>query len=61
MPAVVIEVGEQTRTAKPTILREGPERDRLHAAMVAYSSDILEYQTWTARRFPVIVLDPVPA
>ena len=31
MPEVVIEVGEQTLTAKPTILREGPEWDRLRA------------------------------
>ena len=35
MPEVAIHVGEQTLTAKPTILREGPEWDRLHAAAVA--------------------------
>ena len=60
MPEVVIEVGEQTLTAKPTILREGPEWDRLHAAAVAYWPDILEYQTHTTRTFPLIVLDPIP-
>jgi hypothetical protein len=59
MPEVVIEVGERTLTAKPTILREGPERDRLRAAAVAYWPDILEYQTHTTRNFPFIVLDPV--
>jgi len=60
MPEVVIEVGEQTLTAKPTILREGPEWDRLHAAAVAYWPDILEYQTHTTGTFPLIVLDPIP-
>jgi deazaflavin-dependent oxidoreductase (nitroreductase family) len=59
MPEVVIEVGERTLTAKPTILREGPERDRLRAVAVAYWPDILEYQTHTTRNFPFIVLDPV--
>jgi deazaflavin-dependent oxidoreductase (nitroreductase family) len=59
MPEVVVEVGERTLTAKPTILREGPERDRLRAAAVAYWPDILEYQTHTTRNFPFIVLDPV--
>ena len=60
MPEVAIDVGEQTLTAKPTILREGPEWDRLHAAAVAYWPDILEYQTHTTRTFPFIVLDPIP-
>jgi deazaflavin-dependent oxidoreductase (nitroreductase family) len=59
MPEVVIEVGKHALTTKPTILREGPERDRLHAAMVAYSPDIREYETLTTRKFPLIVLDPV--
>ena len=57
MPEVAIHVGEQTLTAKPTILREGPEWDRLHAAAVP---DILEYQTHTTRTYPFIVLDPIP-
>ena len=60
MPEVVIEVGERTLTATPTILRKGPEWDRLHAAAVAYWPDILEYQTHTNRTFPLIVLNPVP-
>ena len=60
MPEVAIHVGEQTLTAKPTILREGPEWDRLHAAAVDYWPDILEYQTHTTRTFPFIVLDPIP-
>ena len=60
MPEVVIEVGEQTLTVTPTIVRSGPEWDRLHAAAVAYWPDILEYQTHTNRTFPLIVMDPVP-
>jgi deazaflavin-dependent oxidoreductase (nitroreductase family) len=59
MPQVVIEVGARTLTAKPTILREGPAWDRLHATAVTYWPDILEYQTHTTRMFPLIVLDPV--
>jgi hypothetical protein len=59
MAEVVIEVGGQTLTAKPTILREGPAWDRLHATAVAYWPDILEYQTHTTRSFPLIVLNPV--
>ncbi len=60
MPEVVIEVGEQMLTATPTIVRNGPEWDRLHAAAAAYWPDILEYQTHTSRTFPLIVLNPVP-
>ena len=58
MAEVLIEVGDQTLTAKPTVVRNGPEWDRLHAAVVAYWPDILEYQTHTLRTFPLIVLDP---
>ena len=60
MPEVAIHVGEQTLTAKPTILREGPEWDRLHAAAVDYWPNIFEYQTHTTRTYPFIVLDPIP-
>ena len=47
-------------TATPTIVRSGPQWDRLHAAAVAYWPDILEYQTHTNRTFPLIVWYPVP-
>ena len=60
MPEVVIEVGEQMLTATPTIVRSGPQWDRLQTAAVAYWPDILEYQTHTNRTFPLIVLYPVP-
>jgi hypothetical protein len=59
MTEVQIEIGEQTISAKPTVLREGPEWDRLHAATVAYWADFLDYQTHTTRTFPMIVLDPL--
>jgi hypothetical protein len=45
---------------QPTILRDGPEWDRLHAATIEYWPDVLEYQTHTSRAFPLIVLDPRP-
>jgi deazaflavin-dependent oxidoreductase (nitroreductase family) len=57
---VVIEVGAQTLTVQPTILRDGPEWHRLHAATIEYWPDVLEYQTHTSRTFPLIVLDPRP-
>jgi hypothetical protein len=59
MQEVAIEVGGRTLTAKPTVLREGPERDRLYAALVGDWPDLLEYETHTTRTFPVIRLDPV--
>jgi hypothetical protein len=45
---------------QPTILRDGPEWDRLHAATIEYWPDVLEYQTHTSRAFPLIVRDPRP-
>jgi deazaflavin-dependent oxidoreductase (nitroreductase family) len=59
MSAVTIEVGERTLKAKPTVLRAGPERDRLYALAVDYWPDMLQYETTAAgRQFPVIRLDP---
>jgi deazaflavin-dependent oxidoreductase (nitroreductase family) len=57
MQEVTIEVGERTLTAKPTVMREGPERDRLYAALVDYWPDLREYETHTTRTFPVVRLD----
>lgn len=52
--------GDKTITAKPTVLREGPERDRLYDLLVeewpAYRND---YEKNTDRVFPVVRLDPV--
>ena len=59
MAEVTIEVGQRTLKAKPTVLREGPERDRLYALAVDYWPDMLQYETKAAfRQFPVIRLDP---
>jgi deazaflavin-dependent oxidoreductase (nitroreductase family) len=59
MGEVTIEVGERTLTAKPTVLRDGPERDRLYPRFIEYWPDLLEYQTHTDRTFPVVRLDPL--
>jgi deazaflavin-dependent oxidoreductase (nitroreductase family) len=59
MSEMTVEVGDRTVTAKPTVLREGPERDRLYAILVAYWPDFTEYETKTSRQFPVIRLDPI--
>ena len=59
MQEVTIEVGGRTLTAKPTVLREGPERDRLCAVLVDYWPDLREYETHTTRTSPVVRLDPV--
>jgi deazaflavin-dependent oxidoreductase (nitroreductase family) len=58
MQEVTIEVGGRTLTATPAVLREGPERDRLYAALVDYWPDLREYETHTTRTFPVVRLDP---
>jgi deazaflavin-dependent oxidoreductase (nitroreductase family) len=56
---VTVEVGARTLKAKPTVLREGPERDRLYARLVDYWPDLLRYENRAApRQFPVIRLDP---
>jgi hypothetical protein len=47
-----------TLKAKPTVLHEGPERDRLYALLVDYWPDLLQYHTKAFRQFPVIRLDP---
>jgi deazaflavin-dependent oxidoreductase (nitroreductase family) len=59
MPEVTIEVGERSLTTKPTLLRDGPEREQLYAKYVEYWPDLLQYQTRTERSFPLIRLDPV--
>jgi deazaflavin-dependent oxidoreductase (nitroreductase family) len=61
MSQVTIEVGERTLTARVSVLREGTERDRAYAKLVDYWPDFLEYETKTARKFPVIRLEPSDA
>lgn len=59
MSEVTVEIGTDTLTAKPTVLREGAERDRCYALLVDYWPDFREYEKNTDRVFPVIRLDPV--
>lgn len=59
MPEVTVEVGARTVTTRPTVLREGQERERLYPRFVEYWPDLLEYQTHTDRQFPLIHLAPV--
>src|SRR5262249_12023862 len=59
MAEVIVEVGERKLTTKPTILREGPEWNRLRSAVADYWPDIHVYQSHTTRTFPLIVLRPI--
>ncbi len=61
MTEVTVEVGERVVTARPTVLRDGPERDALYPRFVQYWPDLLEYQKNTDRTFPLVRLDPVEA
>lgn len=56
---IMIEVGTQTRTRKPTVLRKGPARDRLYQAARSHWPFVLDYERQTSRAFPVIRLTPV--
>jgi deazaflavin-dependent oxidoreductase (nitroreductase family) len=57
-PELTVEVGPRTRTMTPTVLREGPERDRLYQAARAHWPFVLDYEQRTSRPFPVIKLTP---
>jgi deazaflavin-dependent oxidoreductase (nitroreductase family) len=57
-PEVIVEVGERTLKATGTVLREGPERDALYQVLVGIWPDMLQYETSTSRKFPVLRLDP---
>jgi deazaflavin-dependent oxidoreductase (nitroreductase family) len=55
---LTVEVGTQTMTMSPNVLREGPDRDRLYTAARAHWPFIVEYEKQTTRPFPVISLTP---
>jgi deazaflavin-dependent oxidoreductase (nitroreductase family) len=59
MPQTTIELGERTIKVKPTVLREGAERDRLYAEFTKFWPDLREYEKHTDRPFPVVVLEPI--
>ncbi len=57
-PKVTLEVGSETIEATATPITEGPERDRLYAAIVAVMPGFAEYETRTDRVIPVVALRP---
>lgn len=59
MAETTIELGERTITVRPTVLRDGPERDRLYAKFNAFWPEVSFYETRTDRPFAAIVLAPV--
>lgn len=57
-PKVSLEIGTETVEATATAITEGPERDRLYAAMVAVMPGFADYETKTSRVIPVVSLQP---
>ena len=55
---LTIELANRTRTVTPTVLRDGPERDRLYQITREHWPFVLFYEQQTSRPFPVIVLEP---
>ncbi|MFI6047500.1 nitroreductase family deazaflavin-dependent oxidoreductase [Nocardia sp. NPDC051321] len=55
-PEVTVEVGTETHKATATPITEGPERDRLYAAMVEVMPGFAEYEQKTDRVIPVVTL-----
>jgi deazaflavin-dependent oxidoreductase (nitroreductase family) len=59
MPQTTIELGERIIKVKPTVLRDGAERDRLYAEFAKFWPDLRKYEKHTDRPFPVVVLKPI--
>jgi deazaflavin-dependent oxidoreductase (nitroreductase family) len=55
---VTVEVGGRTRTMTPTVLRDGPQRERLYAVARAHWPFVAHYEQQTTRSFPVVRLVP---
>jgi deazaflavin-dependent oxidoreductase (nitroreductase family) len=60
MSEAIVEVGGRQVTTKPTVLRHGPEWDRLHSAVAEYWPELRSYQLLTTRTFPLVVLEAMP-
>jgi deazaflavin-dependent oxidoreductase (nitroreductase family) len=58
MTETTIELGQRTFTARPTVLREGAEHERLYAKVTEFWPDVTSYERNTDRRFAVVVLEP---
>ena len=56
-PDVTVEVGTEQFPATATIVDDGPLRDELYAKLVAIMGQFADYETKTARRIPVVLLD----
>ncbi|MFE9574851.1 nitroreductase family deazaflavin-dependent oxidoreductase [Nocardia sp. NPDC006044] len=56
-PQVSVEIGTETHRATATPITEGPERDRLYAAMVEVMPGFAEYEQKTDRVIPVVALN----
>ena len=57
-PQVTLELGTETIRATATPITEGPERDRLYAAMAETLSSFADYEQKTSRVIPVVILEP---
>ena len=58
-PDVEFEVGNDTMKGRATVLREGPERDRLYDEQARRYPQFGEYQVKADRTIPVVVIEPV--
>jgi deazaflavin-dependent oxidoreductase (nitroreductase family) len=58
---LTVEMAGRTWSMVPTVLRAGPEHDRLFAAAREHWPFVLHYEQQTSRIFPVIRLTPAPA
>ena len=54
-----VEFGDRTETVIPTVLRDGPERDRLYGIARDHWPFVLYYEQQTTRPFPVVLLTPI--
>jgi deazaflavin-dependent oxidoreductase (nitroreductase family) len=55
---LTVEVGTRSRTMTPTVLREGPQRDRLYEIAREHWPFVRAYEKKTRRPFPVVQLTP---
>jgi deazaflavin-dependent oxidoreductase (nitroreductase family) len=56
---LTVEMGTSTRTMTPTVLRDGPRRDRLYQSAREHWPFVLDYEQKTSRPFPVVRLTPI--
>ena len=55
---LTVEVGTRSRTMTPTVIRDGPQRDRLYEIAREHWPFVVEYEKKTGRPFPVVQLTP---